>query len=60
MKQVLPISMISLLIILLSVHQTYAVAENTKLPRWVSELHVKINQTFQLQAKASSVKEPDG
>jgi len=60
MKKALPISMISLLIILLAVHQTYAVAENTKLPRWVSELHVRINQTFQLQTKASSVKEPDG
>jgi hypothetical protein len=59
MKKVLPISLIALLI-LMAVNQIYAVAENIKLPIWFSELHVKINQTFQLHAKSSSVKEPDG
>lgn len=50
--------MISLLILIV-VHQTYAVAGNANLPKWVNDLHLKINQTFQIQAKTSSVKEPD-
>jgi len=58
MKKILPISMISLLILIV-VHQTYAVEGNANLPKWVNDLHLKINQTFQLQAKTSSVKEPD-
>lgn len=41
------------------VYQTYAVAKNTNLPKWFNELHVKVNQTFKLQAKVSSVKIPD-
>jgi hypothetical protein len=51
MKKMLPIGIISLFI-LLALCQTYAVAENTKLPRWVSKLHAKLNQTFQLLTPA--------
>jgi hypothetical protein len=58
MKKILPISMISLLILIV-VHQTYAFAENTNFPKWVNDLHLKINQAFQIQAKTSFVKEPD-
>ena len=58
MKKIVPIFMISLLI-LIAVHQTGAGSENIRLPKWINELQVRINRTFQLQGKASSVKEPD-
>ena len=48
-----------MLIITVVVHQTYATADDTNILKWVKELHLKINQTFQIQAKTSSVKEPD-
>jgi hypothetical protein len=57
MKKTSAVSMVSLLI-LIAVH-AYAGAQNRDLPEWVNELRLKINQTFQIQAKASSVKEPD-
>jgi hypothetical protein len=58
MKKILPIYMIFLLI-LTALNHTCAFAENPEIPWWVGELHGKINQTFQLQAKALSVKELD-
>jgi hypothetical protein len=58
MKKVLPIGIISLLI-LIGVYQTGAVAADKNLPRWINKLQARINQTFQLQVKASVVKEPD-
>ncbi len=58
MKKILPISLISLLISIV-VYQTGAVAADKNLPRWISELQVRVNQTFYIQAKVSVVKEPD-
>ena len=58
MKKILPISLIALLILVL-IHQTCAVAAEKNFPQWVKELQARINQTFQLQAKVSVVKEPD-
>ena len=58
MKKILPISMISLFILIL-VHQVYAATENTDPPKWVNELRSRVNQAFQIQAKTSSVREPD-
>ena len=58
MKKILPISLIAWLILVL-VHQTCAVAAEKNLRQWVNELQARIDQTFQLQAKVSVVKEPD-
>jgi hypothetical protein len=58
MKKILSISLIPLLILIL-VHHPGAAAENKIIPKWVSELKARINQTFRLQAKASAVKESD-
>ena len=58
MKKILPISIISLLILIL-IHQPGAVAADKNLPRWINQLQARINQTFHIQAKVSVVKEPD-
>lgn len=58
MQKILPISIISLLM-LIAGHQTCAAGENKDSPEWVNELLSKINQTFQVQARSSSVREPD-
>ena len=57
-KKILFLSVISL-VILIAVYQTNAFSGNTGFPEWVNELNSKINQTYHIQAKTSSVREPD-
>jgi hypothetical protein len=58
MKEILFLSIISL-VILIAVHRTYVFSGNTGFPEWVNEMQSKINQTFHIHAKTSSVREPD-
>lgn len=58
MKKICLIGLISLLTLIV-VHQSYANTGYTYYPRWFKELHLKINNTFHIQANASYVKEQD-
>jgi hypothetical protein len=58
MKKILSVSIIPLLILIV-VQPIYGIAEDTNFPKWISELHSKISQTFKIQVTNSHIKQPD-